>query len=643
MSAANEKIIRMVQPEELNKNEPLKWSPGTGTEVWEMFCAAITGDLETIQRLVGKNEALARCQYHYRKPLYFAVRENQVEVAAFLLKYDPDPFGLVVGDSLFEIAQCRGYREMEDLLNSFRKEAYGSSPKGNAVAAAIRERNLEKVKQILDASPELLHEGDETSNQPIHWAVMSRQPDIIDELLSRGADINAKRADKARPLHLFNGDYHYRGWRDVPRENTPSPLEVLNHVIARGAYVDINTAAHMGNIERVKELLDEDPSLANRVSDNVTYYLGSGTPLNNAAARGHIEIVKLLLEYGADPNLPEEGIAPQGKALYSAVSGGYYEIAKFLLEKGAYPSPQVESSADALSIALLNKDEKMAELLCSYGSHRSINIMAYYNDIRTIAAVFAVNPALADDPDALSSAIEEKNGNVARLILCYQPDLPKRTFLTGGKTREITDLLFAHGMNPNQKDWLGGTPLHQSARNGDVEKAAIFIKRGADLNAREEDISSTPLAWAAKFGKAVMVEFLLRCGAKPNLPDDPPWATPRAWAERRGHQQIVDMLNRYERDGSVCVFYTKEIIVALVDDLMLACNQGNLEAIHRVQAHYQFEKSFPGEEIRKHIKERLGIAANTQTETSELLPEEAQLFIARSHGYESWSELMEKV
>jgi hypothetical protein len=31
----------MMQPDELKKNLPLIWSTGTGTEVWEMFCAAI--------------------------------------------------------------------------------------------------------------------------------------------------------------------------------------------------------------------------------------------------------------------------------------------------------------------------------------------------------------------------------------------------------------------------------------------------------------------------------------------------------------------------------------------------------------------------------------------------------------------------
>jgi hypothetical protein len=89
---------------------------------------------------------------------------------------------------------------------------------------------------------------------------------------------------------------------------------------ARGAFIDLPTACHTGDLERVRELLREDPSLANRVGEHEGGYLGSGAPLWNAAAVGRLDIVELLLDHGADPNLPEEQIAPKGRALYAAVS-----------------------------------------------------------------------------------------------------------------------------------------------------------------------------------------------------------------------------------------------------------------------------------------------------------------------------------
>jgi ankyrin repeat protein len=544
MERAILRIWRMIQPDELKKDEPLKWSPGRGTDVWAMFSAAIAGDLQTIERLVSREPALVRSHYAYRTPLYFAVRENRIEVARFLLAQSADPLSLAVNDSFLEITRDRGYREMESLLESYLAGARGASTKGNLVAAAIRERNLEKVKSLLDASPDLLHAGDERSNQPVHWAVMTRQIDILDELLARGADIDAQRSDGARPIHLSNGDYHYRGWRDVPEDTEATPAAVLAHVIARGARVDIFTAAHRGDLDRVRALLDQDPSLVNRLSDYNSYYLGCGSPLRNAAAKGHIEIVRLLLERGADPNLPEEGIAPHGHALYSAVYNRHFEIARLLLENGAHPNPPVESSADALSIAMMNSDEKMIDLLVSYGAARSVEILAYYGDLRTAAAVFAANPALADDPGALANAAANGNESFVRLMLRHQPALAQRISV-GAKTRELTEFLFAQGMDPSRPDWLGVTPLHEFARKGDVEKAALFIDHGAGLHARDEDICSTPLGWAAKFGQMPMVEFLLTRGAKPNLTGDPPWATPLAWATRRGHEQIAELLKQH--------------------------------------------------------------------------------------------------
>src|SRR5260370_1646365 len=111
-----EKIQRMIRPAALKRDEPLLWSPGTGSEVWDMFCAAIAGDLETIKRLLHKDPALVRCQHAYRTPLYFAVRENQIEVVAFLLVHGADPLGLAINDSLLDITRDRGYGEVEKLL-----------------------------------------------------------------------------------------------------------------------------------------------------------------------------------------------------------------------------------------------------------------------------------------------------------------------------------------------------------------------------------------------------------------------------------------------------------------------------------------------------------------------------------------------
>jgi ankyrin repeat protein len=506
-----------------------------------MFCAAIAGDLEAIQRLLAKDPSLARCHYFYHTPLGFAVRENQLEAAAYLFQGSR-----TFGEPL-EMARDRGFTAMERMLEA-KFASLGVAPGGALIAGAIRDRDLGKVRQLLDASPELLNSGDERTNQPIHWAAMTRQLGLIDELLARGADLNAQRLDGARPIQLANGDYTYRGWRDVQKDTVTTPREVIAHLRARGAFCDICTASYIGDLGRVRELLDLDPSLANRPSDYVTYYACSGTPLRNAAAGGHIDIVKLLLDRGADPNLPEEHIAPRGHALHAAVCNRHPEIVKLLLEKGAHPNVEIESSADTLSMAIAAKDQAMIDLLASHGGARAVHLLAHHGDVQTAAAVFAANPDRADDPEALANAAGEGHELFVRLMLHYRPDLPGRIsfapWSVGAKTRELNELLFAHGMNPSQPDWLRKTPLHHFAAKGDMENATLFIEHGADLDARDEEFRSTPLGYAARCGKIQLVELLLDRGAKPNLPDDPPWATPLAWATRRRHREIVELLER---------------------------------------------------------------------------------------------------
>lgn len=545
----------MTQPEELRSGRPLKWSTGTGIEVWTLFRACIAGDLEAVQHLVAANPALVRCHYSYRKPLYFAVREDRLNVAAWLLERDPDPFGLAVHDSLLEIARDRGYGDMERLLMASFANRFDASPRGEPVAAAIRELNLGKLRSVLDAEPALVHAGDARGNQPIHWAVMTRQVELVDELLRRGADLQARRPDGARPIHLTNGDYHFRGWRDVPRDWPTTPEQVLRHLVDRGAALDLGMACATGDLTRVRELLDQDPSSVNRVSEYSGYYVGAGAPIKNAAAGGHLEVVRCLLERGADPNLPEEGIAPDGHALHSAVVRGHIEIVRLLLAHSAHPNVEIESSADTLSAALgsagysTRHNSEMVELLCSHGAARAVHLLAYSGDVLTAAAVFAANPALADDPQALANAASEGRDAFVRLMLRYHPDLPRRVAFPGwaacAKTRALQEQLVQHGMNPSAPDWLGITPLHHLAAKGDVERAGWFLDLGANVHARDEDIRSTPLAWAAKQGRLPMVEFLLQRGAKPNLPDDPPWATPLAWATRRGHPDVVTLLARH--------------------------------------------------------------------------------------------------
>lgn len=467
---------RILQRAELKSPERLMWSPGRGTDVWALIQACASGDLEEVRALIARDPSLARSHYAYRKPLYFAVRENHIDVVRFLLDHDRNPLDLWVDDDPIEIARDRGYTELEQLLAQTLDARFNASAKGEPVALALREHDLTRMRALLDAQPELVGKGDRRSNQPIHWATMTRQLDAIDELLRRGADVDARRMDGARPIHVTNGDYFYRGWRDVPGSWPVTPREVMAHLRARGAFIDLPTACHTGDIDRVRELLRQDRSLANKVGEHEGYYLGAGAPLSNAAAVGRMDIVQLLLDHGADPNLPEEHYAPRGKALYAAVYHGHYEIAKLLLERGAFPNPPVESSGDALWVSReWRPDKRMEELLLSYGA------------TPTQEGREEDWPARAHDWLRIS---------------------PLHEAARRGDVREAKKLLESGADLTARDEHLRSTPLAWAAKYGQIEMVEFLLRRGAPKSLPDDPSWATPLAWAIRRGHERIAKLL---------------------------------------------------------------------------------------------------------------------------------------
>jgi ankyrin repeat protein len=466
----------MLRPADLKSDEKLLWSPGRGSDVWALIQACTAGDLSVVQGLIAKDPSLARAHYDYRKPLYFAVRENRLDVARFLLEHDSNPMDLWVDDGPLEIARDRGYGEMERMLADTLEATFNASPKGEPVALALRNHDLPGVRDLLDAQPTLLAKGDRRSNHPIHWATMTRQLDAIDELLSRGADINARRMDGAQPIHLTNGDYFYRGSRDVPRGWPVTPAQVMSHLVSRGAIVDLPTACHTGNIARVQELLQQDPSSANRIGGHEGYYLGAGTPLSNAAAAGRMDVVRLLLDHGADPNLPEEQFAPKGKALYSAVYHGHHEVAQLLLERGAFPNPPVESSGDALWISReWRPDKRMEQLLLSYGATPE-----------------------ARPPDEDWPTREYKWVRMSPLPHAARD----------GDLKKATHLLDAGADLTARDEHIRSTPLAWAAKFGQLEMVKFLLGRGAPKQLPDDPAWATPRAWALRRGHEEIADLL---------------------------------------------------------------------------------------------------------------------------------------
>ncbi|MBS1659747.1 MAG: ankyrin repeat domain-containing protein [Bacteroidetes bacterium] len=535
----------MTQPAALNTEEYLPWSRGRGIDVWAMIVASSTGDLDTIKKLVAHDPGLLRCSFEYFTPLRFAVRENQRAVVDYLLDKGLSPLE-EFGDSLLTMARDREYIELANMIERLLKERHHIVPEGDEIAEVIKSRDLSRVRALLDPYPSRVNAADKRGNQPIHWAVLTRQIDMIDYLLARGANIEAMRPDGAKPIDLTAGDYHYRAWyRDLPPTGLRKHEILIGYLMGRGAYCDISVAAKIGYYERVLELLDLDPELTNRLPAHDGYY--SGAPLRNASAAGHIEIVKLLLERGADVNLPEPGIAPMGGALHAAIGGRQWEVVRLLLAQGADANAVVESSGDCLFMARhVGAPPEIIELIESRVTHRDVDIVSYEANPDVLKRVLEEG---GDPSPYIGKLIEEDLRDQLEMVLEYRPDALRDVSQdrnawwdsTSFKSADQARFLFERGLSPRLRNWLGITRLHRCVEKGQTDIAEVCLEFGADIDALEAHWCSTPLGWAARLGKEEMARWLVERGADVEAPMEKRWARPAEWARKRGHLSLLPL------------------------------------------------------------------------------------------------------
>jgi len=267
-------------------------------------------------------------------------------------------------------------------------------------------------------------------------------------------------------------------------------------------------AAEKGNIQEVQNALTEGAEVnfiktIKTIKKHSRAYLRNVTALILASEKGYTEIVKLLLDKGADVNVKE---IPDGiTALMWASQGGYTEIFKLLLEKGADVNAKRKDDRTVLWIASWYGHIDIVKLLVDNGVDVNVN---------------------SDGIDALWWALRGGRVEIAKLLL-NKGRFDTNIKMTDGSTflikasengyQIIVKLLLEKGADVNIKNDYGETALWWASRGGYTEIVKLLLDKGAKIDGGN---GRTALMEASSGGYMEIVKLLLDNGAKINVNDD---------------------------------------------------------------------------------------------------------------------------
>lgn len=218
--------------------------------------------------------------------------------------------------------------------------------------------------------------------------------------------------------------------------------------------------------------------------------------LTLACYKGHLDMVRFLLEAGADQ---EHKTDEMHTALMEASMDGHVEVAKLLLDSGAQVNMPTDSFESPLTLAACGGHVDLAMLLIERGANiEEVNDEGY---------------------TPLMEAAREGH-------------------------EEMVALLLSQGANINaQTEETQETALTLACCGGFLEVADFLLKAGADL----ELGSSTPLMEAAQEGHLELVRYLLdqnaNVAAQTQTGD-----TALTYACENGHTDVADLLLQYGSD-----------------------------------------------------------------------------------------------
>jgi ankyrin repeat protein len=351
---------------------------------------------------------------------------------------DPGP------ELLAKAARVGNVKAAEDLLeagvNPNVPDQYGST----ALYHAASMNQLDAVKLLLKyrADPNLTNLHKST---PLQRAADLGNSRMASTLIAAGADVNAK-GPEGRTAIFFAGGHR---------------LDLMQLLIEKGADVNVRDAEGDSPLDEAVWIGSLDATavlLAHGAHMNEAQTTSGATPINEAAYRGHANVVRYLLQFHPDLGLPDKrGYGP----LDNAIRMGKEDCALLLipLASGPFEKP--------MEAAIRKKESLVTEALLQRGVD--------------------VNAPLPSGVTPLTAAA------------------------SAGST-EIVRTLLKNGADPN----LNG-PLEDASLKGFTSVAELLLDHGAQVNQLNAASGTTALYAAASFGKAETVSLLLKRGADAGL------------------------------------------------------------------------------------------------------------------------------